>query len=189
MRRLDRLDESLQLARRAVALSESAPESALALKAKAELATTLRDQGEHGEAKDLFETALALQKKLLGEESADTINTMRELARLLSITGDNVRAAELMDEIARVGKKFRPRHPTTLAAVDALSKEYARLGRYDDAAETLEDMLEMLALDADDARSLNLRTEIKRLHGLARGVNAVEASGGPGSSSKPRGGT
>ena len=187
LRRLGRLEESVRMARSALDLSKGAPDSALALKTKAELATTLRVLGEHDEARRHLEEALVGQKKL-GEESFDTLNTMSELARLLVDQNDYLRAAELMDEVARVGKKLRPHDKRTLAAVYELSAVQVRLGRHDEAAQTLQAMLETLDLEPGDDRARGLRRKIDELRGEASGVHAEEATS-TRDSTKTRGGT
>ena len=178
-RRLGQLEESERLGRRSVELSKSFPTAPIHFKAMAELATTLRELKQDVEARELFELAYEGQKKK-GVESTDTIDTMRELSRLLARTGEHERAIELMDEVARVGRKFRPNHPGTLEIVFELVGELEKVARFDEAVETLEDMLEKLDLRPEDARGERIEARIADLRSHSSGSKAVEAAGSRG---------
>ena len=49
------------------------------------LATSLRDQGKHAEAEQMFRELLDLQRRVLGPEHPDTLATVSDLASLDSI--------------------------------------------------------------------------------------------------------
>ena len=80
----------------------------------------------------LFQQALSIQKKTLGPEHVQTINTTDNLAKNYYAMGAYDRALSFFQRAATLTEKvFGPEHPQTAAILNSTALTFERLGKYD----------------------------------------------------------
>ena len=62
--------------------------------------------GEYNQAKDLYEKALMIRKKILGEDHADVGESYNNLAPVYSSVGEYNQAKELYEKAVLLGSEF-----------------------------------------------------------------------------------
>jgi tetratricopeptide (TPR) repeat protein len=76
----------------------------------------------YGDARPLFERALAIRKKARGPEHPDTASSLNNLALLLQKQGDLVAARPLYERALEIGEKVQgPDHPATATRLNNLA--------------------------------------------------------------------
>lgn len=86
-------------------------------------------QALYGPAVEMFEHVLTMTRGDLGEEHADTLTAMNNLALALSDLGIPERARELQEKVLAVSRRTRgEEHPDTLTAMNNLAWTLAREG-------------------------------------------------------------
>jgi tetratricopeptide (TPR) repeat protein len=94
----------------------------LTLTAMNNLALTLRAQGDLAGARALQERALAVRRRVLGDEHPDTLTAMNNLAGTLSAQGDLACARALEERALDVRRRvLGDEHPATLTAMNNLA--------------------------------------------------------------------
>jgi len=110
------------------------PESRDAAAALDALAQTLQRQGRYGEARPLYERALAIKEKALGPEHPDTAAALNNLALLLQAQGLYGEARPLYERALAINEKvLGPEHPDTAAALNNLALLLQAQGLYGEA--------------------------------------------------------
>ena len=105
---------------------------------------TYRRLGQYERAEEHFEQALKLRRDALGEEHADTLEAMNNLASLYENQGRYSAAEPLATEtLGRCRRTLGEEHRITLAAMTNLAVLYNRLGRYDEAHALFERLPEL----------------------------------------------
>jgi eukaryotic-like serine/threonine-protein kinase len=89
--------------------------------------------GLYADAQPLLERALEVQRRLLGNDDQETLNTANNLANLFWFAGNYARAEPLYDEVILRRKKILgENHPDTLRASFDLASLYALQKRWTD---------------------------------------------------------
>jgi len=84
------------------------------------LAGTVSAQGDVETARELLETVIAASSREFGEEHADTLTAMANLAALLWQQGDQEEAYALQQYVVEVHRRVRGDDELTLAAAEVL---------------------------------------------------------------------
>jgi tetratricopeptide (TPR) repeat protein len=117
-----RYDEAEQLFRKTFKNAEWEAESRWRLVYTADLANMYRDQGRYEEAGPLLEKTLKTQRRLLGDEHKQTLQSMYGLVRVYTAQTRYQDAQSLVDEGLGIGRqRLREGHPATLRFVNALA--------------------------------------------------------------------
>ena len=107
------------------------------------LASTLRDQGDHAGAQQLHERVLETMRRVLGDEHPDTLISMNNLANTLSIRGDHSGAQGLREHVMEAMRHMLgEEHPDTLASMINLAGTLMNRGDYARARELQEEAVE-----------------------------------------------
>lgn len=138
------------------------------------LATTLfntanvrRAQGDFAAAEDLHRQALALRRRLLGDEHRETLMSMNDLATVCSAQGRYDAAAELLEETVQLQRRaLGPEHAHTLITTANLAGLRQRQGRLDEAAALFAEVLEpqRRVLGAEHPSTLTTMHNLAALH-------------------------
>jgi tetratricopeptide (TPR) repeat protein len=100
----------------------------------------LHTKGDYAAAEPLYREALAMRRKLLGDEHPDVARSLDNLATLLREKGDYAAAEPLYREALEIRRAKLPvGHPDTIAAEAGLGRTLAKLGRYAEAEGFLQD--------------------------------------------------
>ena len=100
---------------------------------------TLRHGGKWDEARALFEQVLEGQRRTLGPEDPDTLETVESLAISLMILGKPTTPASSTTRCWRPGDRvLGPEHPQTLGAMQSLAMTLYRMDKVDEAKALLE---------------------------------------------------
>jgi len=95
------------------------------------LATLLKDQGDYGAARPLYEQTLAIVEQALGPEHPGTAASLNNLALLLQAQGDYGAARPLYEQtLAIVEQALGPEHPGTAASLSNLALLLQAQGDY-----------------------------------------------------------
>jgi tetratricopeptide (TPR) repeat protein len=154
------------------------------------LGIVLGYRGNYAEARTRFESALARQKALFGEENDETARTMKELADLLDRAGDHNTAIGLMQTAVRVQKKIHggDPHPALYEAINDLGLLLYGEQRYDEAEAMILEALAMAKRLYGDKHTevthgltsyayiLQTRGELERSEATYREVLAMQRS-------------
>src|SRR4051794_22766969 len=90
-----------------------------------------------------LENVLAEQRRTLGSDHPDTLDTMDELADELRTSGDPPGRLKLLEEVATTRERLQgPNAPTTLRALHRLADAVARSGDMRRAQEIEENVVE-----------------------------------------------
>ena len=96
------------------------------------------DEGHNADAERLDRETLDIQRRLLGPEDPDTLNSMSSLAGILYREGHNAEAEKLFRETLDIERGVRgPDNPDTLNSMSNLAEVLSREGHYAEA-ETLD---------------------------------------------------
>jgi serine/threonine-protein kinase len=106
------------------------------------LSVALWRRGEYREALPLAEEALALRRRLLGEEHTDVASTLMALASILQASGEYDRAEELNRQVLAMRRKLLGgQHPHVAIVLNNLGLLLQARGRLEEAEESLRDAL------------------------------------------------
>ena len=98
------------------------------------VAIYFNDIGQYNLAEPLYERALAIREKVLGEEHPDTATTLNNLAWLYESQGRYDEAEPLYERALAIYEKvLGEEHPDTATTLDNLAGLYRNQGRYDEA--------------------------------------------------------
>ena len=98
--------------------------------------------GEHNQAKELFEKALVIRKKIFGEDHAKVAKCYNDLASVYKSLGEYNRAKELHEKALVISKKdFGEDHANVATSYNNLASVYVSLGEYNRAKELYEKAL------------------------------------------------
>ena len=87
--------------------------------------------GEYAKAKPLYQEALRIYQKVLGEERPDTVTSLNNLATLYQAMGEYAKAEPLYQEALRIRQKvLGPEHPYTAQSLNNLGALYVSMGEY-----------------------------------------------------------
>jgi non-specific serine/threonine protein kinase/serine/threonine-protein kinase len=132
------------------ALDAAEPEIGLALAGQPAVEATIRNTlgmsyyflGEPAPAIQQFERALALRRQLLGQDHADTLRSLSNLASAYRQAGRLAEALPLYKEgLERDKAQLGPDHPETLDNMSNLALAYKDAGRWTEALPLLEQVL------------------------------------------------
>ncbi|NMF84665.1 FxSxx-COOH system tetratricopeptide repeat protein [Nodosilinea sp. P-1105] len=118
-------------------------------------------QGWYGEAEPLFQDALAMTKRLLGDEHLDVATSLHNLASLYDNQGRYGEAEPLFqDALAMTKRLLGEEHPDIATSLNNLAGLYDKQGRYGEAEPLYQNALAMYKRllgdeHPDVARSLN----------------------------------
>ena len=108
------------------------------------LAGLYRSQGRYSEAEPLYEQALALRKRLLGEEHPDVAESLNDLAGLYDSQGRYSEAEPLYKQALALRKRLLgEEHPHVATSLNNLAELYDSQGRYSEAEPLYEQALAM----------------------------------------------
>jgi tetratricopeptide (TPR) repeat protein len=94
----------------------------------------LHYQGRYGEAEPLYQQALAIMRKRLGEQHPDTATSLNNLAGLYQAQGRYDEAEPLYQQALAIRKvRLGEQHPHTAGSLNNLAGLYQAQGRYDEA--------------------------------------------------------
>jgi CHAT domain-containing protein/tetratricopeptide (TPR) repeat protein len=138
---------------------------------KSTQAVELFGQGKYPEAIALAEDALAVYRRILGEEHSETATLMNNLGVMLTKSGDYSAALGYLEDAARIRRKvLGAAHPDTASSLNNLGSlqqamgDFAAAQRYlDEAAAIRGDAPAGDGVDA--ARSLNNKGDLLRAQG------------------------
>jgi eukaryotic-like serine/threonine-protein kinase len=142
----ERLEDSEQSARRALALVDAAhgASSVAGAMARGTLAQTLGLLGRVAEADALFTTAIETLERTLGADHGHRLTTIGNLSVLRMDAGDLDGAEVLLREIAGIGaRRLGARHPTVAGYLQNHATVLVRLGRLDEARPLYERVAEI----------------------------------------------
>ena len=106
------------------------------------LSVTLWRRGEYGKALPLAEEALALRRRLLGEEHTDVASTLLVLASILSASGEYDRAEQIYRECLAMRRKLLgDGHPHVAITLNNLGLLLQARGRLEEAEQSLREAL------------------------------------------------
>ncbi|MGH7578746.1 MAG: tetratricopeptide repeat protein, partial [Gemmatimonadales bacterium] len=106
------------------------------------LSVALWRRGEYGEALPLAEEALALKRRLHGEEHTDVASTLLALAAILQAGGEYDRAEEITRQCLAMRRKLLGgEHPHVAATLNNLGLLLQARGRLEEAEESLREAL------------------------------------------------
>ena len=117
--------------------------------------------GEYSQAQELNEKALAIYKKIFGEEHADVATSYDNLASVYDSMGEYSQAKELHEKALAIRKKiFGEEHADVAASYNNLANVYNSIGAYNQAKELYEKALAIRKKvfgeeNADVAASIN----------------------------------
>ncbi len=95
---------------------------------------TYGDLGLFPESRSQLERALALQRRTLGPENADTLSTARHLARVEIYQGKYAEAAALTEQMSEISRRvLGPEHPDTLEWMNNLAVVRYHQGKFTQA--------------------------------------------------------
>ena len=98
--------------------------------------------GEYNQAKELFEKALTIRKKIFGEDHADVATSYDNLALVYNRLGEYNQAKELHEKALMIFKKiFGEDHANVAKSYNNLALVYKSLGEYNQAKELYEKAL------------------------------------------------
>ena len=125
------------------------------------LGTVLGQQGRSNEAVEFQETALAIGRRVLGEDDAGLGTSMNNLAATYSALGRHEDALAMQESALEFRRRvLPPNHPHIGSSMNRLANTYGALGRHEDALAMKESVLEfrrrVLPSDHPDiGRSMN----------------------------------
>jgi tetratricopeptide (TPR) repeat protein len=103
-----------------------------------------QSQGRYGEAEPLFQDALAMSKRLLGEAHPSVATSLNNLAMLYFNQGRYGEAEPLLqDALAMRQRLLGDEHPSVATSLNNLAGLYDNQGRYGEAEPLLQDALAM----------------------------------------------
>ena len=135
------------------------------------LAALYYSQGRYEQAEPLYEQALGLRRKLLGEDHPDVTASLNNLARLSYSQGRYEQAEPLYEQALALRRQLLGEdHPDVTASLNNLAYLYYSQGRYEQAEPLYEQALalrrQLLGEDHPDvASSLNNLAELYRSQG------------------------
>ena len=99
-------------------------------KPSSRLGRTAYLQGKYPEAEALFSQTLEIQRRVLGPEHPDTLNSMNNLASVYYSQGKYAQAEALDSQILEIRRRvLGPEHPDTLASMNNLANVYYVAGQ------------------------------------------------------------
>jgi tetratricopeptide (TPR) repeat protein len=117
--------------------------------AQGDLALTLDAQQKYDEAQPLYESALALRRKALGEDAAEVAESLNNLGRLRLMRGDVKQAEALIRQAAAIDEKvLGPADPALADDWRRLASVLRKAGKAKDAVEA-DDRADAIAAAAD----------------------------------------
>ena len=109
------------------------------------LALLYQSQGRYAEAESLYQEALALRKKLLGEDHPDVATTLNNLALLYESQGRYAEAEPLYQEaLALIKKLLGENHLYLATTINNLAVLYESQGRYAEAESLYQEALALI---------------------------------------------
>jgi hypothetical protein len=84
--------------------------------------------GDHAEAQQLLEEALAGLRLVQGSENVETLDAMSHLAEVHGKLGSTVEARLLLEEVVVILRRTRPAHPNTFVAIGNLGETILNAG-------------------------------------------------------------
>src|SRR5262249_30264493 len=104
---------------------------------------TYLDLGLLPEAQQQFERVLVLRRRVLGEQHADTLSTMNDLAEVYDHQGKYAQADQLLSKVVEVRRRtLGEENPTTLINMNNLASVYQEEGKNDQAEALFEKVLD-----------------------------------------------
>jgi tetratricopeptide (TPR) repeat protein len=125
-------------------------------------------KGRYSEAEPLYQQALALRQKLLGDEHPDVATSFNNLAALYESQGRYSEAEPLYQQaLALMQKLLGDEHPDVATSFNNLGSLRFSQGRYQEAATYLERALALIErlLGPDHPNTQTMRAEILTLCG------------------------
>ena len=108
------------------------------------LASVYRNQKWYEEALDLYERALDVKLKVLGEEHPDVASTLNGMANVYQMQGRYEEALDLYERALDVELKvLGEEHPDVASTLNGMANVYLMQGRYEEALEFYERALAM----------------------------------------------
>src|SRR5262249_50216544 len=106
------------------------------------VASCLTGQGKYVQAQPLYDKALAIRRRVLGEEHPDTAASYNDLARNLQAQGNLAEAESDFQRALQIRRKvLGEQHPLTHATSNFLALELWQQGKHREAARMLESSL------------------------------------------------
>jgi len=162
-----RYKEAMQLFSQALASAQWGPEDKWRLYYTGRLARALRGQGQDEKARQLFETILRTQRKVLPGEHVDTLRTMRNLAKLYTDQGNFKEAEDLLvPALESMRRIWGAGHPETLDFTNSLAVLRTKHGHYEEAERLFKEALEGRCdkLDEDHPATLESKNDLAVLY-------------------------
>ncbi len=126
--------DAAKLLQEALALRERGSDELAVASTLNDLGGTLGDLGRLDEARQTFERAAAIDRRLLGASHPETLGVQINLAHLLSLTGKNTEATTLLQSLQPLFIACKgPDHPDVAALVVDLAQGLYLDGHYDEA--------------------------------------------------------
>lgn len=95
----------------------------------------LRQQGKYAEAENVIREALAIEKRILGQNHVEIAKLERDLAKVKADESDFAQAETLLkSSMTNIESNTGPDHPERIASVRALGYLYSRKGNLQEAA-------------------------------------------------------
>jgi len=143
--RLSRASEARPAAERAFAIAHQAfPGTADEAGAASELGTACTALGDYPCALRAFQMAIDTTRKISGNDSADLMEPLNELAALKSSMGDKQGAIEADDEALRIAYLVKPDDPDIAIIENNLGSHYSAVDKLDKALEHLNRSVQIL---------------------------------------------
>lgn len=145
--RMGRYPEAVQIRETALQQVRDAGQQGTENHAKAlnNLAGLYHAQGDYARAKPLYEQALSIRRRVLGNDHPDTAGSLNNLTSLYKTRGDFARAKPMYDEALSIYRRvFGNDHPDTASSLNNLAKLYSDQGRYTDAEPLLKEAVEII---------------------------------------------
>ncbi|MCA1971669.1 MAG: toll/interleukin-1 receptor domain-containing protein [Caenispirillum sp.] len=109
------------------------------------LASTLRAQGQHAEARALQQEVLLTRRRVLGVEHPDTLTSLNNLALTVQAQGRHAEAQALQQEVLSARRRvLGAEHPGTLTSLNNLALTLNAQGRHAEARVLQEEVLSVL---------------------------------------------
>ncbi len=130
------------------------------------LAFLYNNQGRYSEAEPLYQQALAIRRRLLGEEHPDVATSLNDLAYLYYNQGRYAEAEPLLQQALAIRRRLLgEEHPDVATSLNNLALLYNNQGRYAEA-----ELLYMQALESRDQllganhpNTVTVRNNLERL--------------------------
>jgi len=163
------LEKAEQAMQHAITLAKPMSDELLLARYNDELARVYENWGKYGDARPLYERALAIREAQLGPEHPSTATSLNNLAVLLESMGEYGDARPLYERALAIDEKaLGPEHPDTAIDLNNLALLLKSMGEYGDARPLFERALSICetSLGTDHPHTKGVRDNLASLPSL-----------------------